>query len=465
MDERKLAAASIAVHRTKKWYRHASREGNRLFVGRLRGLTVIELLSQPFFFFRTRENLQVSRANRVSARKDEMNRRDKNGAMRDELTDIVWAPIIAPPSRSPTPPSTGATPPRTTAGTPPPPSAHTTPPPTGATLPPITVPPGGPVVREPELPARPCEELRRRLNELKSNGSIHERLEKFREDHVTVDPNGTRWLNEDEIVHAVAAVASAITNEQDFNHSFSIPSTMNLVDVQMGRESPVPRPCRPIMFPIVIEQLVLALVQMNRNGDLSFSILDSMFTYLSAQQRERVFRQVMRTVRYTEWWRWRYTAWENVRTPSTALWIPCAQQPTEQECGYYAIIFAWALALGLELNPHAAPIWDSSLFEDVLDIAHLARLGLVDWTLIHDFLRYHRFVLDGSVPEHRRFARSQQVLTAQDWDVYSEEFSQLECRAHNGQVGFCVRAEARRRKEGLGCFLSNERKREYIPYR
>jgi hypothetical protein len=29
----------------------------------------------------------------------------------------------------------------------------------------------------------------------------------------------------------------------------------------------------------------------------------------------------------------------------------------------------------------------------------------------------------------------------------------------------CVRAEARRRKEGPGFFLSNERKREYIPYR
>jgi hypothetical protein len=29
----------------------------------------------------------------------------------------------------------------------------------------------------------------------------------------------------------------------------------------------------------------------------------------------------------------------------------------------------------------------------------------------------------------------------------------------------CVRAEARRRKEGLGCFLPNEGKREYIPYR
>lgn len=369
-----------------------------------------------------------------------MGRRDGNGGMQDELVDIVWASIFTPRPHTPTPPptplpSTGATPHPTPSTTP----TSTPPPiPSGTTPPSIPIEGGQAIAKKPELAARPCEELRRRLRELKSDGAIHERLRIFRRENVTVDHvPGRWWLITDDIALAVAAVASAITNKQNIYRGFSIPSFQSLDNTSLKDDSvPVPRFCRPMMFPVWQGQhLVLALVQMNRDGELSISILDSMFSFLTAGQRQAVFEKVMEAVQYTQWWRWRYNVWEDVPRPTAAQWIPCAQQPTESECGYYAIIFAWSLALGLELNPHAAPIWDDSMFMEVLDIAHLARLGLVDWTLIHNFLRCHRFVLDGAVPEDRRFEQSVQLLTAAEWDQRSRDLYNQEIVDHFDAVG------------------------------
>lgn len=356
-----------------------------------------------------------------------MGRRDGNGEMQDRLVDIVWAPIIAP-RPTPTPPHTPTLPP---APTPPPSKPPGSEGPKGRR---INIKGKQAVAKQPEQAIRPCEELRRRLRELNNDKAIRERLRNFRRANIRSDPDfDERWLSEEDIVTAIAAVASAISERQGTTHGFSIPSTEALdnLQLQVPFESWVPRFCRPMMFPVLIgEHLVLALVQMNRNGEVSFSILDSMFTYLSARLRQQVFNRVRDTVRYTNWWRHRYAAWEHVPTPRTAQWIPCAQQPTETECGYYAIIFAWALALGLELNPHAAPIWDESLFQEVLDIAHLARLGLVDWTLIHNFLRCHRFVLNGAVPERRRFEQSEQLLTSADWNHRSGRLREQEDMDH-----------------------------------
>jgi hypothetical protein len=224
------------------------------------------------------------------------------------------------------------------------------------------------------------------------------------------------WLHDLDVVPGIATVALAVTDHQSLNEGFSIPSANDLVICNMRVTRPVAEPaaltmvtrfCRPMMFPVYYgDHTVLALVQMDQNGQLSFSIFDSMASYYDEEDKNIVVDVVTTTVQDTQWWRQRYHDWDAVPKPATAQWIPCAQQPTESECGYYSMLFSWALALGLELNPHAAPVWDEHMFQEFLDVSHLARLGLVDWTLIQYFLRCHGFVLDGSVPQDRRFQRS-----------------------------------------------------------
>lgn len=390
---------------------------------------------------------------------------------------ITTPPPTPPPSTTPPPPSAHTTPPPTAHTTPPPPAHTTPPPPgptappttvtsegpvfdsafalgdpenSASTLPtapgssekptsgkpsapgssdksPPCKPPGsegpkGPtgsttgkqaVASEPELAARPCEELRRRLRELKANNC--ERLERLRRPP-DVETTPGRWLQDLDVVPGIATVALAVTAHQSWNQGFSIPSAHDLVSCNMRVTRPVAeteRPnlvtrfCRPMMFPVYYgDHTVLALVQMDQNGQLSFSIFDSMASYYDEEDKNIVVDVVTTIVQDTQWWRQRYHDWDAVPKPATAQWIPCAQQPTESECGYYSMLFSWALALGLELNPHAAPVWDEHMFQEVLDVSHLARLGLVDWTLIQNFLRCHRFVLDGAVPQNRRFQRS-----------------------------------------------------------
>ena len=335
-----------------------------------------------------------------------MGRRDGNGKMQDGLVDIVWAPIITTPPPTPRP-STGTTPTPTPSTTP-----NSTPPliPTGATPPQIPIQGEQAVAKEPELATRPCEELRRRLRELKANN--RERLERLRgTPGVVTDPGA--WLQDLDTVPGIATVALAVTAHQNWRQGFSIPSaqdvvscTMRVIHPSAGVSAPAPviRFCRPMMFPVYHNQhTVLALVQMDQAGELSFSIFDSMSSYYDMGDKNTIIEIVTRTVQDTLWWRQRYHDWDTVPKPVTSQWIPCAQQPTENECGYYSMIFSWALVLGLELNPHAAPIWDEPMFQEVLDVSHLARLGVVDWTLIQNFLRCHRFVLDGAVPYNRRF--------------------------------------------------------------
>lgn len=214
---------------------------------------------------------------------------------------------------------------------------------------------------------------------------------------------------------AIGSVVLAVTNTQGVNLGFS---TITTGDVQLHfreeRHATAPRFGRPMFVPIVgvLNHTVLAVAQLDKDNALTVSVLDSQTKHYTMEARGEIFRRVMATVQHSHWWRHQFASWEDVSKPDAARWIPCAQQPGNDECGYYTILNTWALALGLELNPHSAPVWDASaqgtrnLYQTVLDIAHLARLGEVNWKLIHDFLRCYGFVMDGDVPEDRQFART-----------------------------------------------------------
>jgi hypothetical protein len=92
-------------------------------------------------------------------------------------------------------------------------------------------------------------------------------------------------------------------------------------------------------------------------------------------------------------------------------------------CGYFSIVNGWALALGLELNPHAASIWnmepteDANLYQVILELTYYVRIGVADWRLIYAFLRCHRLVHEGEVPHDRCFTRT--VALSDESDGFS----------------------------------------------
>jgi hypothetical protein len=89
-----------------------------------------------------------------------------------------------------------------------------------------------------------------------------------------------------------------------------------------------------------------------------------------------------------------------------------AQQPSDDECGYYAILSVWALALGLHMNPNVRLPLDEAFFDDLLDVIHLARIGRADYRLIYVFLRCRDFVTAASnVALDRQFEKLSIFLT------------------------------------------------------
>jgi hypothetical protein len=194
-----------------------------------------------------------------------------------------------------------------------------------------------------------------------------------------------------------------------------------------GAEMPSIRLCRLLIFSItfglpsfipdpdeevVAPHTVLVVIQMEE-GEPIVSIIDSKAYYFGPELRERMFKIAVGVMRDFRWWRYSFDKYEDVPEPESAYRLPCAQQPSDHECGYLTILNGWALALGLELNVHAAPLWDykpagvdANFYSAVLEMCHYARLGVAEWRLIYAFLRCHRLVHEGEVPRARRFTRT-----------------------------------------------------------
>ncbi|KAJ4335265.1 hypothetical protein N0V95_008950 [Ascochyta clinopodiicola] len=284
---------------------------------------------------------------------------------------------------------------------------------------------------------KPCVYVKEQLAALLSDEDTCQRLGSLRSE-VSASTEAGRWLLNEEVALAIASVTLAITSIQDVRKGFCAVSGTDVQACyrtdQKHRQDIVlqaaPRFGRPMFVPVVEDNhTVLSVVQFNRNDEMTVSILDSKAAHYTRAARIRVFNMVMATAEGMAWWREKFASWKDVPRPSTATWVPCAQQPGDDECGYTAILNSWALALGLELNPHAAPIWDSkaagtgNLFQTVLDIVHLARIGVVDWTLIYAFLRCHRFVHEGTVPQDRRFTNTVRLRDETELNERLQDFN------------------------------------------
>lgn len=345
-------------------------------------MAVIELLSQPLFFFRSREDLNAQASTRAKARQAELRKRDSNGDTPEERTDITWNVIedLKKDPKKNEPDTSGSEESDFTEGS----------------------------------NEKPCEALRKQLKQLKDQlENDAENDEEVRKELDSIKRGITEpgyWLDDAEVALAIATITLAITRSQDDeNLGFSTVDYLSCLHGSLDSVH-VPRPCRPMFLPVVHKNhIVLGLVQLDQDEKMTVSVLDSKQSHYRRGSRQEIFARIMATADRTYWWRHQFNSWEDVPRPEAAQWIPCAQQPDDSGCGYHTILNSWALALGLELNPYAAPIWatgNGGPFQTIQDIVLLARLGRADWKLLYNFLRCYRFVLEGEVPKNRRFDHS-----------------------------------------------------------
>lgn len=296
----------------------------------------------------------------------------------------------------------------------------------------------------------PCKYFDQQRNALLSDPAVAAAVESLRTRATTTFG---LWLTDEEVSLAIAAVTLGITNAQGLEGGFGC---LNQTAVQYCQYpnptliQPTIRPGRPLIVPINLDgHLVLVVIQFDGSKEEStptISILDSKSHNYSFEQRARVFDTARNILIASRWGRFpnmpdaddfrQYT-----RKALHAEWIPVAPQPTDNECGYYAILNAWALALGLQPNINFFPSWTAQFFQDVVDVIHIARVGRADWRLIYAFLTCKDFIDNASaVPEDRHFERTENLPSEdalesvldrleeserRDWEGRDPDFSKL----------------------------------------
>ncbi|KAI4938867.1 uncharacterized protein J4E92_000148 [Alternaria infectoria] len=260
---------------------------------------------------------------------------------------------------------------------------------------------------------QPCEHLRRTLQNLLANDKVKEEVKTFRSGERVTTEFG-KWLSDEEVAMHTAAVTLAINDTQSIEEGYSVvsPATVELCKGVGASVTPALRPGRPLLMPLYSEShFVLVIVQLNEKGLPEISVLDSLFYHYNAFQRNHIFEIAWRVVCRTAWYRRHFpdeATFKNAK-PSHATWVKTALQPSTNECGYFVMLNAWGLALGLELNPAVRLKWTKPFFDELYDVISLARLGHADWKLIFAFLRCHDIVRNGSVPENRRFTQTHAI--------------------------------------------------------
>ncbi|KAI4652632.1 uncharacterized protein J4E79_008939 [Alternaria viburni] len=260
---------------------------------------------------------------------------------------------------------------------------------------------------------QPCEHLRRTLQNLLANDKVKEEVKTFRSGERVTTEFG-KWLSDEEVAMHAAAVTLAINDTQSIEEGYSVvsPATVELCKGVGASVTPALRPGRPLLMPLYSEShFVLVIVQLNEKGLPEISVLDSLFYHYNAFQRNHIFEIAWRVVCRTAWYRRHFpdeATFKNAK-PSHATWVKTALQPSTNECGYFVMLNAWGLALGLELNPAVRLKWTKPFFDELYDVISLARLGHADWKLIFALLRCHDIVRNGSVPENRRFTQTHAI--------------------------------------------------------
>ncbi|KAH9874345.1 hypothetical protein IAQ61_003534 [Plenodomus lingam] len=268
--------------------------------------------------------------------------------------------------------------------------------------------------------AHPCADFRRRMNERLEDPKIASDLRDFR-DRCKPTQAFDAWLDDTEVSLSIGAVTLGITRYQQKQSSnviggfaYLMPSQVQLCEKvdKVETESNVLRAARPLIVPLHYgNHFILLVIQLDDQARVTFAILNSMNHHLDSRSRQNIHKWARTIVIRHGWMGAPMLRNPTLELPVFTTYIPVSQQPTQSECGYYVIINAWILALGLQPDSSVRVDWSDEFFEDLINLIHLTRIGKADWALIYAFLRCRRLALRGEVPIDRRFDTSYELRT------------------------------------------------------
>jgi hypothetical protein len=262
-----------------------------------------------------------------------------------------------------------------------------------------------------------CVYLRAELDKMLGNKTLRADLEDFRAREIVI-VEFAEWLDYEDLSLAVATVTLGITDQQPASLGFGFLTHNNIVlcdrEENIHEIPDTIRPGRPMLLPVhIADHYILLIIQINDDKVPEFSVMDSKAYHLDHERRQEVHDLATRIVMGSRWWRKDFTVNEmRANLPRQTRWLQTSQQPKAFECGYYVVMNAWSLALGLEPNVDAHIDWNDQFFQDLLDVMHFARMGRLNWLMIYAFLRCSGFVRDSVVPENRRFQNTIEIRSS-----------------------------------------------------
>ncbi|KAI5201677.1 hypothetical protein E4T39_05127 [Aureobasidium subglaciale] len=112
---------------------------------------------------------------------------------------------------------------------------------------------------------------------------------------------------------------------------------------------------------------------------------------------------------------------------------PAARQPAGWECGYFTILNAWCVALGMTPSAKLGSAVSPNRIPDVIDMINLAISGFMDSATIRAFLRCVDFVDSGpdTIADDRHFTRTVPFLNRFTMGRYVQERRRIERNPHS----------------------------------
>ncbi|KAF2032494.1 hypothetical protein EK21DRAFT_60679 [Setomelanomma holmii] len=323
------------------------------FIGPLNRFTIIELLSQPVFFFRGLGDMDFTDV--LASRKDhrptveELERRDDNGDVDAANVEIIWTPVhqksvLTPPERPTTPKA------------------------------------------QPELVVRAPEPKQIEYDDNYTD-----------QDGRQIEPSaylrsrlyGPRETRNNDIV---SRVLMSINDRQEAMAGYSVVLDGHNHALRPGRTmlAPLHHPKR--------EYHVLLLFHLNEARKITLRVLDPMAWQTDLVGRSEIYNRAQQLLIDRQWWRNVFATEVELRAafPESGKWVPCAQESETAEANALTILNVWALAMNMELNVSFAVPNEAKRVEFFTQAGWLfdrALHDLLDWKLLLAFLQSMKYIV------------------------------------------------------------------------
>jgi hypothetical protein len=305
------------------------------YIGPLEGYTIIELLSQPAFFFRNKGSLKDTPSQRVVTQ-EELERRDPNGDVALEDTTVRWRRLDAPPLGSQSDNEAVAE----GAGSE-----------SESGFSDAFTDEGKPI-------EDPCAYARAHL--------LSDQQERYRE----------------LIPRVLASVNYRLSEATGFSYQ---------------HQDQTFRPGRTLLTLIEIDgNYILLAAHIQPDKRIILRVLNPMTWRSTLDSRKIINESVKNVLCDSSWWRHGFESSDDMYSnlPKDTLWVPVAQVTTNNGSFTYTVLNAWALAMGLAPNPSFTP--SARRHESFLLQAHqIFEMALRDrftWKILLAFFRCTGFV-------------------------------------------------------------------------